>query len=294
MTVKPPAPPITSPSPLKDPEPNTSRPQLPTEPEKEVGGQYGFCPHCGKAGGSRERRLNGNDTCANGHVYPSKDAVTHGPKVTQIDIPEVLVVKDEPKQHTARAIWPEPCIGDSFLFFQASTMDDRNVGRGCTIVEVNDDGTYDVDVRWFRRDTQAGKLQIERIYDVRWFNGDTLEGGPDGFWRWPHGKRFICRVTPATTEYVRPVRPGPTTTSSAPTQARPPEAPLERARPGQRASSSPAAAAPAKAATGAGSKPRETEIVPPPRPRTPVRNTGLVQPRAGVELEGATPGEIED
>lgn len=32
---------------------------------------YGYCPHCGAEVASRERRLNGNDTCAAGHVYPS-------------------------------------------------------------------------------------------------------------------------------------------------------------------------------------------------------------------------------
>ena len=36
---------------------------------------YGFCPRCGAPGQQRERRINGNDTCQNGHVYPSKDAV---------------------------------------------------------------------------------------------------------------------------------------------------------------------------------------------------------------------------
>lgn len=35
---------------------------------------YGYCPHCGSAGKLRERRLNGNDTCENGHVYPSRAA----------------------------------------------------------------------------------------------------------------------------------------------------------------------------------------------------------------------------
>lgn len=36
---------------------------------------YGKCPICGQPGVSRERRPNGNDQCANGHVYPSADAV---------------------------------------------------------------------------------------------------------------------------------------------------------------------------------------------------------------------------
>jgi len=40
----------------------------------EAGNVYGFCPKCGAKGYVRERRLNGNDRCENGHEYPSKDA----------------------------------------------------------------------------------------------------------------------------------------------------------------------------------------------------------------------------
>ncbi len=46
--------------------------------EVELADPYGRCPHCGAAGVSRERRLNGNDTCAGGHVYPSCAAVSPG------------------------------------------------------------------------------------------------------------------------------------------------------------------------------------------------------------------------
>ncbi len=35
---------------------------------------YGFCPQCGAAGLFRERRPNGDDTCDNGHKYPSLEA----------------------------------------------------------------------------------------------------------------------------------------------------------------------------------------------------------------------------
>lgn len=35
---------------------------------------YGRCPHCDSFAVSRERRPNGNDTCASGHVYPSTAA----------------------------------------------------------------------------------------------------------------------------------------------------------------------------------------------------------------------------
>ena len=40
-------------------------------------GAYGYCPRCGGLGISRERRLNGNDRCENGHGYPSLSAVAN-------------------------------------------------------------------------------------------------------------------------------------------------------------------------------------------------------------------------
>lgn len=36
---------------------------------------YGFCPTCGAPGRTRERRPDGNDTCNNGHKYPSRSAI---------------------------------------------------------------------------------------------------------------------------------------------------------------------------------------------------------------------------
>jgi hypothetical protein len=35
----------------------------------------GYCPVCLLEGEMRERRLNGNDTCIQGHTYPSIDAL---------------------------------------------------------------------------------------------------------------------------------------------------------------------------------------------------------------------------
>jgi hypothetical protein len=46
--------------------PHTSHPNRPL---------YGHCPICGQPGVSRERRPDGNDTCAAGHVYPSAKAL---------------------------------------------------------------------------------------------------------------------------------------------------------------------------------------------------------------------------
>lgn len=39
---------------------------------------YGLCPKCGAPGVAREKRPDGNDTCRNGHIYPSKDAIKVG------------------------------------------------------------------------------------------------------------------------------------------------------------------------------------------------------------------------
>lgn len=36
---------------------------------------YGLCPMCGAPGVIRERRPDGDDTCANGHVYPARSSV---------------------------------------------------------------------------------------------------------------------------------------------------------------------------------------------------------------------------
>lgn len=40
---------------------------------------YGACPKCGLPGIVRERRIDGNDTCLNGHTYPSKSALLKVP-----------------------------------------------------------------------------------------------------------------------------------------------------------------------------------------------------------------------
>lgn len=44
------------------------------EKKNKVDHVYGFCPKCGAPGISRERRLNGNTSCENGHTYPSVDS----------------------------------------------------------------------------------------------------------------------------------------------------------------------------------------------------------------------------
>lgn len=37
--------------------------------------EYGRCPKCGSAGALRERRINGDDICMNGHKYASASAI---------------------------------------------------------------------------------------------------------------------------------------------------------------------------------------------------------------------------
>ena len=43
-------------------------------PKPEGGLSMGICPVCGANSIARERRLNGNDRCANGHIYSSAKA----------------------------------------------------------------------------------------------------------------------------------------------------------------------------------------------------------------------------
>lgn len=46
---------------------------------------YGYCPRCGAPGIARERRIDGNDQCSNGHTYPSRDAA-QSPAITPADL----------------------------------------------------------------------------------------------------------------------------------------------------------------------------------------------------------------
>jgi len=47
------------------------------QPELEA--LYGYCPECGAKGTKRERRIDGNDICVNGHLYFSRKAVYPAP-----------------------------------------------------------------------------------------------------------------------------------------------------------------------------------------------------------------------
>lgn len=55
---------------------------------KEECHSYGFCPTCGANGMLRERRIDGNDKCANGHTYPSKSALTEKIKTIVAEAPK--------------------------------------------------------------------------------------------------------------------------------------------------------------------------------------------------------------
>jgi hypothetical protein len=46
------------------------------EPEFTEMNGYGRCPHCGAMVMERERRPDGNDTCQEGHVFPSASTLT--------------------------------------------------------------------------------------------------------------------------------------------------------------------------------------------------------------------------
>lgn len=46
----------------------------PIQPPEPQSAPYGYCPHCGAKGKMRERRIDGNDVCENGHTYNSNYA----------------------------------------------------------------------------------------------------------------------------------------------------------------------------------------------------------------------------
>ena len=56
------------------------REALAEQAEQEQYPTYGFCPICGSRGILRERRIDGNDTCANGHSYASNLALHIAPE----------------------------------------------------------------------------------------------------------------------------------------------------------------------------------------------------------------------
>jgi len=45
---------------------------------------YGYCPICNKRGVIRERSINGNDRCIDGHIYKSKDALEHNKNLSKL------------------------------------------------------------------------------------------------------------------------------------------------------------------------------------------------------------------
>lgn len=44
---------------------------IPAYPVVEKPNPMGYCPHCKSKTHRMERRMNGNSTCENGHIYPS-------------------------------------------------------------------------------------------------------------------------------------------------------------------------------------------------------------------------------
>jgi hypothetical protein len=53
--------------------------------------RYGYCPICGAPGEQRERRIGGDDICANGHKYPSHTALTNPPEENEDGKPDIRV-----------------------------------------------------------------------------------------------------------------------------------------------------------------------------------------------------------
>lgn len=71
---------------------------------------YGYCPRCQAPGVSRERRPDGNDRCAKGHVYPSRLAVALFAALTP---GEADTFPTQPPQHAVQQ--PAGPVGPAFV-----------------------------------------------------------------------------------------------------------------------------------------------------------------------------------
>ncbi len=90
--------------------------------------RYGYCPQCGAPGRSRERRINGNDKCENGHVYPSADRLNkpHVPPKRLIDINGDVIT--EPQHYHESLKWARHMV---------DVMEEDNIDRSDMMVIVH-------------------------------------------------------------------------------------------------------------------------------------------------------------
>jgi hypothetical protein len=95
-----------------------AQPPLPVQPAQEPVAMYGHCPMCGAKGVNRERRLNGNDLCASGHIYPSRDSTTP-PKREWVGLTD-----EEREQH--RNDWHSNIHDKEFYAIEAKLKEKNN------------------------------------------------------------------------------------------------------------------------------------------------------------------------
>jgi len=58
---------------------------------------YGYCPKCGAEGTARERRPDGNDICANGHIYKSRNSITTPQQRKPLTDEQIYDMYNEPR-----------------------------------------------------------------------------------------------------------------------------------------------------------------------------------------------------
>lgn len=210
--------------------------------------------------------------------------MTNPPPASQ-DAPPVPTTEQIVKEVLAKITTPGPGPikpGDTGMYFEASTRDDRMVGRLCVVVEEGTTpGRYDIEVFRSRRDMQEGMQARERIHNVPFYNGGPLQQKADNYWEWP-SRQFFAPKTPEMIPYVRPVYAPKPAAAKPGTSARP-NTPAPAPKPGDQPPRVPAP------------KPRAgNEIVPPPNPRKPsARGTTLASLKPGATDESGGEGEIE-
>jgi hypothetical protein len=110
-----------------------------------VANAYGFCPLCGALGLARERRPNGNDRCAQGHVYPSHSAVLPvgpPPWAPAAPPPPAAAFRDAFQREVGEdhcAEWALECLDRVMAFTPGRlVVTDAMATRVCELIDVQD------------------------------------------------------------------------------------------------------------------------------------------------------------
>lgn len=108
--------------------------------ENDEKSSYGYCPKCGAPGIQRERRIDGNDTCENNHVYPSAKALKNAPEIyyLAIALEQSVNIRDKEtnKQANISLIFRDGMVGVMPVFIDAEKAQAYAERFNCNIVKI--------------------------------------------------------------------------------------------------------------------------------------------------------------